>query len=340
MINFRGLYLLGTMMMVTLTSSSTSLNLEGSSPELPSLYVTNHERVQVAGHPTRLWVVEETKQEQLSVFEHDEQGLLTAIKADTQSVQQTKRLASLLEAKAQRDYLAYMSYHTDRLSIQLEEIQTGTQHYWVATIDVTDVSDIQTAFARSGYGYGFQKTSAIARDNEAVLAINASAFIPSLSIPCGPVIRKGIALNEVTEDLEPMVLTTSGQMYTPVGETQTSTLVSQGAYHTFRFGPGLIRDGAAIAIESKYKPRMGRNPRTIFAQISATRYLILIVDGRYAGASGMSLTEVQNLLLTYGVQEAYNLDGGGSTTLYWKGEVLNRPSDGAERSVADIIYFN
>jgi len=69
-------------------------------------------------------------------------------------------------------------------------------------------------------------------------------------------------------------------------------------------------------------------------------YVLLVVDGRRPDYSeGMSLPELQDLFLDLGVQTAFNLDGGGSTTLYFSGEIINTPSDRRERSVSDILYF-
>ncbi len=68
--------------------------------------------------------------------------------------------------------------------------------------------------------------------------------------------------------------------------------------------------------------------------------MIIVVDGRRDGYStGASIPQVQQLFIDEGVDFAFNLDGGGSTTLYFLGEVINMPSGGKERSVSDVIMF-
>ena len=68
--------------------------------------------------------------------------------------------------------------------------------------------------------------------------------------------------------------------------------------------------------------------------------MIILVDGRREGYStGASIPQVQQLFIDEGVYFAFNLDGGGSTTLYFLGEVINMPSGGKERSVSDVIMF-
>ena len=68
--------------------------------------------------------------------------------------------------------------------------------------------------------------------------------------------------------------------------------------------------------------------------------MVVVADGRRRNHSeGMSLRELQQVFLDAGVHMAFNLDGGGSSTLYFNGEVLNRPAGGVERSVSDILFF-
>jgi len=93
-------------------------------------------------------------------------------------------------------------------------------------------------------------------------------------------------------------------------------------------GPTLIREGEIVGGDNI------RNPRTA-AGFSESELVLVTVDGRRAGWSvGMTQTELAELLEELGCVEALNLDGGGSTTMWVRGEVKNRPSDGASRSVA------
>ena len=68
-----------------------------------------------------------------------------------------------------------------------------------------------------------------------------------------------------------------------------------------------------------------REPRTAIGQLGPLHYLILVVDGRQDASQGMLFSELQDTFVSYGVISAYNLDGGGSSTLYYNGEVINSP---------------
>ncbi len=110
--------------------------------------------------------------------------------------------------------------------------------------------------------------------------------------------------------------------------------------------PRLIRDGK-IAVESEMEfNRAGfaseRHPRTAvgFDEVNQRMYFV-VVDGRQPGYSiGMTLPELAEFLRELGCTQAINLDGGGSSTLVVRGEVVNRPSDLAgERPVANALVL-
>lgn len=108
-------------------------------------------------------------------------------------------------------------------------------------------------------------------------------------------------------------------------------------------GPQLIKDGkVAITLEQEKITESfstTRHPRTAIAKLRDGKVLLVAVDGRQPNHSvGMSLNELADLLLEFGVIEAINLDGGGSTTMVVENKVVNKPSDQAgERPVSDAL---
>jgi Phosphodiester glycosidase len=115
-------------------------------------------------------------------------------------------------------------------------------------------------------------------------------------------------------------------------------------------GPRILRDGrvAAAARAEGFAPLRsfaqvfvnGRQPRTLAGVTEEGRLLLVTIDGRRPGWSvGMTLPEAARLMRSLGAVDALNLDGGGSTTMVVRGEVVNRPSDGrGERRVSDALY--
>ena len=108
--------------------------------------------------------------------------------------------------------------------------------------------------------------------------------------------------------------------------------------------PRIIRDGVKSveweqeSISSSFAH--DRHPRTAVGISADNTYVYLVtVDGRQSGFSaGMSLYELADYMLEWGMFQAVNLDGGGSTTMVVRGEIANSPSDGGgERSVANAL---
>jgi exopolysaccharide biosynthesis protein len=85
------------------------------------------------------------------------------------------------------------------------------------------------------------------------------------------------------------------------------------------------------------------NPRVAIGQIGPLHYLFVVVDGRTGTSDGMTLPELAQIFYKRKAITAYNLDGGGSSTMWYNGKVINRPTtDGnyiGERAVSDIVYI-
>jgi len=179
-----------------------------------------------------------------------------------------------------------------------------------------------------------QTTSELAKQIEAVAAINGGGFeaIETGRSPMGVVIHNGNFL--VGEDVEgPVDL---------VGINDKGMLVA-GCYNIeeiknlrlkegVTFGPPLILDGKKMfAIgDGGY----GVAPRTAIGQREDGTILLLVIDGNQPGYSiGATIVDVQNSLFEKGAFIAANLDGGASATMYYNGEVVNRPLNLWEREI-------
>jgi exopolysaccharide biosynthesis protein len=132
-------------------------------------------------------------------------------------------------------------------------------------------------------------------------------------------------------------------------EVSSSELLAEGATNTLSFGPILIQDGKIVSdfsnvkIDTNFGNRsiQNANPRTAIGMIAPNHYVFVVVDGRKEGYSrGMTLTELADVMAGLGATEAYNLDGGGSSTMYFMGRVVNNPlGKNQERGVSDILYI-
>ncbi len=108
-------------------------------------------------------------------------------------------------------------------------------------------------------------------------------------------------------------------------------------------GPRLVENGVVhvTAGEEQFPGdiRYGRAPRSAVGVTKSGKVVFAVVDGRQSHSHGLTLTEFAELLVKFGVQNAINLDGGGSSALYVNGGVVNSPSDGSERAVGSALIL-
>jgi len=122
-----------------------------------------------------------------------------------------------------------------------------------------------------------------------------------------------------------------------VGDTLTIHTTANdeltGAYAAVAGSPVLVEAGAVVAKLND----VARHPRTAVG-IAGRRVIWVVVDGREPGVSiGMSHHELAALMLSLGCTSAINLDGGGSSTMWFQGQVVNRPSSGRPREVGNAL---
>jgi hypothetical protein len=107
-------------------------------------------------------------------------------------------------------------------------------------------------------------------------------------------------------------------------------------------GPELVRNGAAILDAGEHFTSTQldpRAPRTAVGQLADGRIVLLAVDGRSRRSAGLTTPQLAQEMVRLGAVNAMALDSGGSTTMAFNGRVLNRPSDGSERLVADSLQL-
>ncbi|MCX6502232.1 MAG: phosphodiester glycosidase family protein [Microbacterium sp.] len=216
---------------------------------------------------------------------------------------------------------------------------------YVADVVLGEATDLRSAFANDEFGANIiESTSTIAEDNDAVFAINGDYYGFRDD---GIVIRNGVVYRDEGAR-EGLVFYADGTVEV-YDETTTSAdeLLAAGAWNTLSFGPAIVEDGEVVdGIETQEVDTnfgnhsiQGEQPRTIVGVIDENHLVFVVIDGRDDGYSrGMTLTEAADMLIELGATTAYNLDGGGSSTMYFDGEVVNQPSNGGERGTSDILY--
>ena len=236
------------------------------------------------------------------------------------------------------------SYSDGNISITITEYRENGTDIYVADIRLSSADYLKTALAKGVYGRNVTaKTSATAAANGAILAINGDYYG---SQERGYVIRGGVIYRDTAvARRQDLVIYEDGSMEV-IYETDISAeeLLAKGAHDVLSFGPQLLEDGK-ITVNSGYEvaKAMRSNPRTAIGMIDELHYVFVVSDGRTTQSAGLSVYELADFMRSLGVKTAYNLDGGGSSTMYFNGEVINDPVGGgrgqSERSVSDIVYI-
>ncbi|MDO4493408.1 MAG: phosphodiester glycosidase family protein [Clostridia bacterium] len=234
------------------------------------------------------------------------------------------------------------SYADDTKNICIRKFSEKDKTWFVADIRLED------AFAfRAAYNLKGVKLSKMIEGIDAVLAINGDDFGVHKN---GIIIRNGKLLREKPTNRHLLVLDEEGDLYGIKGvkrneeEDLALKLSETGAWQVFDFGPVLVENGECASFPGSFDlistDKSHKEPRTAIGMISPLHYVLIVVDGRQKGYSmGVSLQELQQMFVDLGAEFAFNLDGGGSTELWFQGKVLNRPSSKHERQISDIILF-
>ncbi len=237
------------------------------------------------------------------------------------------------------------SYEDKNIKITISTINKYDTEIYIADIQVSSIEYLQSAFAQSSYGRNItEDTSDMATNNNAILAINGDYYgFRNNSF----VLRNGVIYrdNKQTDTTEDLVIYDNGN-FEIINENSSdiNELENNGAWQIYSFGPGLIENGQlTVDTTTEVSSRsMKSNPRTAIGMIDQLHYLFVVSDGRTQTSAGLSLYQLASIMQEYGCQTAYNLDGGGSSTMVFNGQVINNPTSGnnsGERKISDIIYI-
>lgn len=242
-------------------------------------------------------------------------------------------------------------YEDDSIRVEIERMTVNKTQCYVARIAVKDASQLRTAPA---YAFNRAQTAeidAIARRVNAVFAISGDYFAYQLQNKGSYLVRQGQLYADVPiQGRDVLVIDSAGDFHIVRGGVKEETkaaieaLSPLGIVNTFNFGPGLVIEGEVLdsAYDAVFNFSEGKHRRCAIAQVERGRleYLCICCDGsKDEGSEGMTLTEFAEFVGGLGVQNAYNLDGGNTTAMYFGGQKINAENSAYSRPISDIIYF-
>lgn len=277
-----------------------------------------------------------------------------AIKRDTKLYDQTnKEVRSLLQlatSQSDRPYRIYDRRIVRKLGYASEEVQSDklvaqlyhvrAQHFrgYALKVKLKSEEAIDMVLGHDTFGKSETTMSAVKRYN-ALAGINAGGFADSRSgrYPLSTTVTNSEYVNGFEPSFADLFFVGLSKDMKLIGGKYASRDELDQEHPRFgaSFVPILLQNGVAQPIPDKWKTSPRRAPRTVIANYKDDQLLFLVTDGSDEhGNSGATLEELQILLSRFGVKDAYNLDGGGSSSLVFNGRVVNKPSDGQLRQLA------
>lgn len=234
------------------------------------------------------------------------------------------------------------TYDDGNISVTITTYREYDTDIYVADVTLSSADALSTALADSTYGRNItETTSSIADEANAILAINGDYY----SARSGYVIRNGVLYRSTSagKNQEDLIIWDDGTFdIISEGDCTAQELLDKGAQQVLSFGPGLVENGE-IAVDENDEVAKAKtsNPRTAIGMIGKLHYVFVVADGRTDESEGLSLYELAQFMKSLGADTAYNLDGGGSSTMVFNGKVVNNPTTNGknicERKVSDIV---
>ena len=250
------------------------------------------------------------------------------------------------------------------IDITTHRDEEDTTTYYAADIRIKNLGYFNTALANDTFGQNIkQRTSDICKRKKGILAINGDTYG---SQEGGYVIRNGnlkageyrSSKNLSRKKAEDLIVKKDGT-FEIINEKDVSfeQVLDKNPLHVFSFGPALVnKNEVTVTPKEEVNTALGnnRNQRCAIGIVSPGHYYFVVSDGRNNDSHGLSLYTLANIMKDLHCETAYNLDGGGSATMYLDngtgnadglGHLINVPGQlqgdpsVKQREVSDIVYI-
>ncbi len=254
---------------------------------------------------------------------------------------------SSLQTWDNTDVLRYED-ETTKVTVWKEFYRRGGVHIVInyAEIEIAHPTQLKRHLAGWEYGSKRKPAGSLSKEVNAVVAVSGDFYNYRRT---GIIVQNGVIYRDAPSETVPDILFVNSEgdflIETCENGFDTQAYVTENEImFSMAFGPTLIKDGhvQTRAEAVAYKGEGGIayiNPRVAVGQLGPLHYLFCTVDGRNGISNGITTHELAEILAKKGCVTAYNLDGGGSTTMVFRNEVYNSTANNGQRHIADILYI-
>lgn len=207
---------------------------------------------------------------------------------------------------------------------------------------VSNPKRVKLAVAKNIGKVGARLTQLINSEN-AIGGINAGGFtdkggVGNGGIPAGIIVKNGKVVWGVPSQKKYDIIGLDKDGILTFGNLTIKEIKEKQIVDAISFGPKLIVNNKPTRIIGD--GGWGINPRSVIGQKKDGTIILLEIDGRQLSSHGATIREVQRVMIQYGAVNAANLDGGSSSTIYYKGQLINSPcSTAGERTLPDAFVI-
>ena len=250
-------------------------------------------------------------------------------------------------------------YEDDSIRVQMETREQDGTVYRIAWVEIASPSQLRTAIAGGDKVTSTKEAHVdeMAKLNHAIVAINGDFYSHDANKTTYEY-RMGVKIRTNTNQAKDMlIIDDQGDFHIVMAQkkdAQKAELQALADEYTimnaFTFGPALVKDGELITCRKDYGYAPNdKTARTALGQLDSLSYVFVVAEGKETPVKGLTHQQLANFMFELGCRDAFNLDGGGSSYLYWgapgfTGPTANHPMYynvmmAGHRTISDIIYF-
>ena len=235
-------------------------------------------------------------------------------------------------------------YRDDSINVVIHRVRAYDTDMYIAYVQIASPLQLRVEQAKRYPSQTLVRGYLLARRVNSVVATNADWFVYRSA---GVIYREGELLrNKPMEEYDGLFVDTNGDFHivSPL-TSENIDAIEQPIWQSFCFGPALVIDGQKCdrfdiiwprGVESD-RPRQ----RTAFGQLGPLQYVMLVTEGsEIEGNRGLTVEETATVMYDLGCIQAYNMDGGMSSTMMLSEEKLDGGDEVRMRSIGDILYFS
>ena len=240
-------------------------------------------------------------------------------------------------------YLSETLYEDPSISVSIENGRAYNSYYLAARIRIANPTQLRTSLA-SANGKDTQQATRLAKRVNALFAISGDSFGDNKSGAGMYIVRQGaVKRHNPSGYFDVLLIDDKGDFHIIREARQADIDAFEGTIvNSFSFGPGLVIDGVVTeTFEDRGYGPTKRAQRMAVCQVAPLEYMCVVTSGPdHNNSTGLTIDEFTQLITSLGpVQNAYNLDGGTSAWMVWRGEKINTFGSSKYRTINDIIFF-